>query len=237
LLGEYDNKQIPIYETVYLNDTPVAVIKQTRTPNPNTQPQTYTVSTEIFNVYADHIDTPRVITKATDQSIVWSWITAEPFGATPPNSNPNNLGVFTFNQRFPGQVYDAETNLHQNWNREYQSLTGKYLTSDPIGLAGGSMSLYTYVSSNPLSRTDSKGLKDVPGAGGGGGDSFFMCPLIAQSPIGIVPAGPIVLSIWYCVYDCNRSCPGKESNLVTEIQWDIPPHRGCYKAILPPVGK
>ena len=161
LLGEYDNNQIPIYETVYLNDTPVAVIKQNRIPNPNTQPQTYTVSTEIFNVYADHIDTPRVITKASDQSIVWSWITAEPFGATPPNANPNNLGSFTFNQRFPGQVYDAETNLHQNWNREYQGLGGRYLQSDPIGLAGG-INTYAYVEGQPTRMVDPEGLQAIP---------------------------------------------------------------------------
>jgi len=159
LLGEYDNKQIPIYETVYLNDTPVAVIKQNRTPNPNTQPQTYTVTTEVFNVYADHIDTPRLITKATDQSIVWSWMTAEPFGATLPNQNPHNLGSFTFNQRFPGQVYDAETNLHQNHHREYQALSGNYLTTDPLGLEGGSWSLYNYVNGQPTRYTDPKGLQ------------------------------------------------------------------------------
>ena len=102
LLGEYDGNQIPVYETVYLNDTPVAIIKQNRTSNPNTQPQTYTVTTEVYNVYADHIDTPRVITRASDQSIVWSWIAAEPFGATPPNSNPNNLGSFVFKSTISG---------------------------------------------------------------------------------------------------------------------------------------
>ena len=137
LLGEYDANLVPIYETVYLNESPVAVIKQTRTGNPNTQPPTRNVTTEVFNVYADHIDTPRVITKATDQSIVWSWMTAESFGGTPPNSNPNNLGTFTFNQRFPGQVYNVETNLNQNHHREFQALKGGYTQVDPIGLAGG----------------------------------------------------------------------------------------------------
>ena len=86
LLGEYDANLVPIYETVYLNESPVAVIKQNRTLNQNTQPPTLQVKTEVYNVYADHIDTPRVITRASDQSIVWSWIAAEPFGATPPNS-------------------------------------------------------------------------------------------------------------------------------------------------------
>jgi len=38
--------------------------------------------------------------------------------------------------RFPGQYYDAETGLNQNWNRDYDPLTGKYVESDPIGLQG-----------------------------------------------------------------------------------------------------
>ena len=112
--------------------------------------------------------------------MVWSWISAEPFGATAPNSNPNNLGTFVFNQRFPGQVYDAETNLNQNWNREYQALKGGYTQVDPIGLQGGSMSLYTYVDGNPLKFTDPSGLvkwkglfSGVTAAGVVGGGLFY----------------------------------------------------------------
>jgi hypothetical protein len=64
VLGEYDANQVPIYETIYLNDTPVAIIKQTRTGNPDAQPSTLNVTTEVFHVFSDHIDTPRLITKA-----------------------------------------------------------------------------------------------------------------------------------------------------------------------------
>jgi RHS repeat-associated protein len=78
---------------------------------------------------------------------------------TQPNQNPNNLGTFTFNQRFPGQVFDSESGLFQNHHREYQALKGGYLTPDPIGLAGGSMSLYTYVESQPTRMVDPQGLK------------------------------------------------------------------------------
>ncbi|EPS8933974.1 RHS repeat-associated core domain-containing protein [Vibrio cholerae] len=30
----------------------------------------------------------------------------------------------TFNLRFPGQYYDAETGLHYNWRRYYDPATG-----------------------------------------------------------------------------------------------------------------
>ncbi|MCG8292167.1 RHS repeat-associated core domain-containing protein [Pseudomonas entomophila] len=39
--------------------------------------------------------------------------------------------------RFQGQYYDEETGLHYNRRRYYNPQTGRYLTPDPIGLAGG----------------------------------------------------------------------------------------------------
>jgi hypothetical protein len=37
------------------------------------------------------------------------WDQRDSFGVKPPNENPSGLGVFTYNLRFPGQLYDAET--------------------------------------------------------------------------------------------------------------------------------
>ena len=51
----------------------------------------------------------------------------------------------------------AETGLIQNWNRDYDPQTGKYIESDPIGLKGG-INTYGYAHSKPLLRTDSTGL-------------------------------------------------------------------------------
>jgi RHS repeat-associated protein len=152
LIGEYNANGALIEETIYLGDLPVAVLKQTVTAG--------VTSTLPYYIYADHINTPRVITRASDNKMVWRWDDSDPFGMSQPNENPGNLGAFTYNPRFPGQLYDKETNLHYNYLRDYDPKTGRYVQSDPIGLAGG-INTYTYVGNNPLRYIDSRGLRNV----------------------------------------------------------------------------
>ena len=37
----------------------------------------------------------------------------------------------SYNLRFPGQYYRAETGLNQNYFRDYDPLIGRYIESDP----------------------------------------------------------------------------------------------------------
>jgi len=150
LLGEYDANGVPLYETIYLG-VPVGVIKQTGTAGASN------IAISLYNVSTDQVGAPRVITRQSDEAIVWRWDSAEAFGATAPDQNPSSLGTFSFNQRFPGQVFDAESGLFQNWNREYSTRIGRYMQSDPIGLEGG-INTFAYVDGNPLGSADSTGL-------------------------------------------------------------------------------
>ncbi len=67
------------------------------------------------------------------------------------------LPVFPYNLRFPGQYYQAETGLNQNWNRDYDPVVGRYIESDLIGLYGG-INTYAYVYDDPVGAFDPEGL-------------------------------------------------------------------------------
>ena len=76
-----------------------------------------------------------------------------------PRSSCRRLDTFAYNLRFPGQVFDGQAGLHQNWMRDYDPATGRYGQSDSIGLRGG-INTYAYVGGSPLNGWDPLGLCD-----------------------------------------------------------------------------
>lgn len=145
LIGEYGSSGNLIQEIVWLDEAPVAVLK----PNG--------AGVSVFYIHTDHLNTPRRITRPSDNTIVWRW-ESDPFGTLPPNEDPDGDTVaVSFNLRFPGQYYDAQTGSFYNYFRDYDPATGRYLESDPIGLDGG-INTYAYTDANPLSFIDPFGL-------------------------------------------------------------------------------
>src|SRR5262249_16949599 len=129
----------------------------------------------------DHLGTPRVITRPSDNQKVWEWSNTEPFGNSLPNSNPNGLGSFAYNLRFPGQYFDAETGLNYNYFRDYDPSIGPYVQPDPTGLNGSDLSLYSYATQNPLRNLDPTGEF-----------AFFLLPALPAIGEGLLALGGYV---------------------------------------------
>jgi len=104
----------------------------------------------------DPNNTPRYGTDDT-QRVVWR-LDADSFALGGQVSDPDGDGQFKYIPvRGPGQMFDSETGFNYNWHRYYDPRTGRYLSSDPIGLNGG-LNTYAYVYNNPLRYTDPTGL-------------------------------------------------------------------------------
>ncbi len=139
LVAEADETGAITVQYVYLDDhRPVAML----------------AGGEIHGIHGDHLGTPRLVTGA-DGDVVWRTDVA-PFGA----ATVVHEGI-VLNLRLPGQYFDAETGTHYNYLRDYDPATGRYLTSDPIGLRGGA-NTYAYVGADPLNGSDPTGLLRLP---------------------------------------------------------------------------
>jgi RHS repeat-associated protein len=92
------------------------------------------------------LGTPQVMTDK-NHNIRWS-AQYYPFGALA----SENVSVQN-NLHFPGQYHDRSINLYYNMFRTYQPTLGRYLTPDPIGIAGG-IDLYGYAGQNPINYSD-----------------------------------------------------------------------------------
>jgi RHS repeat-associated protein len=132
-----------IREYVWMDNLPVAMVDDSGS------------SPVIYYIHADHLGRPQ---KLTDQNanLVWDG-TFDPFG------NPTGIsGSVTMPLMFPGQYWDSETQLSQNWNRDYDPTIGRYVQSDPIGLLAG-INTYVYVFNDPVFFFDTSGLIELAG--------------------------------------------------------------------------
>ncbi|WP_425522773.1 RHS repeat-associated core domain-containing protein [Xanthomonas oryzae] len=142
-LGDYDSNGAPKQQAIWLDDLPVGLLAN---------------ANKLHYIEPDHLGSPRVVIDPTRNVAVWTWsLKGEAFGNTAPNQDPDGDGAaLVLDMRFPGQRFDAASGLNQNYFRDYETINGRYVESDSLGLAAG-ISTYSYVLSSPLMDSDSLG--------------------------------------------------------------------------------
>lgn len=141
LIAETGPGKTPLVTYVWWDDTLTGVIVH--------QP-----SRTVYTVETDALGSPFQVRTFSGQ-VVWRW-ESEGYGGTPPDVDGDG-NRFTLNVRFPGQYFDLESDLHYNHHRYYNPRLGRYMSADPIGVAG-SLNLYGYARLNPLRWVDPLGL-------------------------------------------------------------------------------
>ncbi|MGZ0714301.1 RHS repeat-associated core domain-containing protein [Pseudomonas palleroniana] len=114
--------------------------------------------TKPYHYQLDHLGTPQELTD-NEGEIVWS-AHYRAYGEIA----RLDVGKIDNPLRFQGQYCDAESGLHYNRHRYYNPDIGRYLTPDPVKLAGG-INAYQYVP-NPTGWVDPLGLSKCPGGDG-----------------------------------------------------------------------
>jgi len=171
-------------EYIYLDNVPVAaLIRGNGGLNGNVV---------LYYIESDQLGAPRQLIKpgttTSTDTTVWKWdyfANNSAFGENAPS-----VQTIIFNLRFPGQYYDSESGLNYNYFRDYESAAGRYVQSDPIGLAGG-LTTYGYVSATPMSTIDRTGLQARVAPGGSSVDTW--CQDNPGQCVAILVGGAVVL--------------------------------------------
>jgi RHS repeat-associated protein len=122
-------------EYVYVNGQPLAKIE----------------GNDIYYYHNDHLGTSVMMTDSSGTT-VWEG-DFKPFG-----EEHSVTGSIINNLRFPGQYFDAETELHYNYYRDYNPVIGRYVEADPSGIERGENHLFIYVGNNTVNLIDPRGL-------------------------------------------------------------------------------
>ncbi|RLQ85271.1 RHS repeat-associated core domain-containing protein [Notoacmeibacter ruber] len=139
IIAEYDASGTVLREYVWLDERPLAVVADAGSAAPS-----------IWHVHTDHLQRPVMMTDDT-RAVVWqaTWL---PFGGA-----HSITGSASLDRRFPGQWFQLESGLFDNWHRHYDPTTGRYLQPDPIGMPDGP-NRWAYAMNSPLQFTDPNGL-------------------------------------------------------------------------------
>jgi RHS repeat-associated protein len=105
-----------------------------------------------FSFVNDPRGSVRLVVRLDDGEVVRR-VDYGPFGEVILDTSP---GFQPFG--YAGGIYDADTGLVRFGARDYDPETGRWMTRDPIGFAGGDTNLYAYVGGDPVNLVDPTGL-------------------------------------------------------------------------------
>lgn len=105
-----------------------------------------------YRVITDQVGSPRLIVDAQTGTIA-DQIAYDAWGDVAHETAPGFLSI-----GFAGGLRDPDTGLTRFGARDYDPLTGRWTSADPIRFAGGQANLFAYVHDDPINGRDMSGL-------------------------------------------------------------------------------
>ena len=104
-----------------------------------------------YRIITDHLGSPRLVIRVSDGTVVQRRDYDEFGNIVFEMEDPSLPNLHPFG--FAGGLYDRDTGLVRFGARDYDAVTGRWTSKDPIGLAG-SNNLYNYVEGDPINSID-----------------------------------------------------------------------------------
>ena len=135
----------------------------------------WTASTPtIYRIISDHLGSPRVVVNAQTGDVMLA-VRYDVFGKPELLQAANGWDLDTLPFGFAGGMFDEATGLVRFGARDYDPMTGRWTSKDPIRFEGAQTNLYVYVGGDPVNVGDPSGLS--PNC-----DACLVCTAAARIP-------------------------------------------------------
>lgn len=126
-----------------------------------------------YLLVADHLGSVRYVINSRDGEVVQA-VEYDALGRVTTNTAP---GWQPFG--FAGGLHEPTSGMVRFGERTYDPFIGRFLSRDPLGLAGGQLNLYQYANGDPVNQTDPSGLRGIVS------DGVDLCtdPFIGARPL------------------------------------------------------
>lgn len=140
-----------------------------------------------YRIISDHLGSPRLVIDSESEEIAQR-ISYDVWGNITEDTNP---GFQPFG--FAGGIYDQHTGFIRFGARDYDPVTARWTSKDPIRFAGGQANLYGYTSNDPVNFIDPDGriLINAVGAGLGAAAGGLVALATGQSVSAGIVSGAI----------------------------------------------
>lgn len=138
----------------FVDDQRVLIVEDVLT----TDNQHLTTNTLYRYQYSNHLGS--VGLELNEDTAIISYEEYHPYGTVAYQATNTSINAIAKRYRYTGMERDAESGLNYHSARYYLPWLGRWLSADPIGVAGG-INLYSYALNNPINLGDVDGLQPV----------------------------------------------------------------------------